>query len=153
LLFNPPARLEWVFLLEAIMAGNSEGDACGRNGCAGVIDYHPAENCSCHLSAPCSQCTSPRHFCPECDWQESKDPTPVPPVYTGPIWKPPAPAPLDATKIDWRNFPHSGCSMVKEGVYPEGTPIADVRKAIDGTFGGRFEKFGGGKFKFIAYTD
>jgi len=27
---------------------------------------------------------------------------------------------------------------------------AEVRKVVDGTFGGRFEQFGGGKFKFIA---
>lgn len=52
------------------------------------------------------------------------------------------PRPLDATKVDWH-----------KGVYPEGTGIEEVRKLVDGTFGGRFEHFGGGKFKFIAYTD
>lgn len=28
-----------------------------------------------------------------------------------------------------------------------------VAKKVVGTFGGRFERFGGGKFKYIAYTD
>lgn len=65
--------------------------------------------------------------------------------------------PLDDTKVSWRNRSHSSCSMIKEGVYPQsGDPAADramVRKEVDGTFGGRFEHFGNGKFKFIAYTD
>lgn len=63
------------------------------------------------------------------------------------------PRPLDATKIDWRNASHSNSSMIKEGVYPEGTTIGEVEKLVKGTFGGRFIQFGGGKFKYIAYTD
>lgn len=47
--------------------------------------------------------------------------------------------------------------MIKEGVYPESgdraADMARVRKEVDGTFGGRFDYFGHGKFKFIAYTD
>lgn len=43
--------------------------------------------------------------------------------------------------------------MIKEGVYPDGTTIQEVRKVVDGTFGGGFESFRNGKFKFIAYTD
>ena len=61
--------------------------------------------------------------------------------------------PLDNTKVSWRSKSHSSCSMIKEGVYPEGMTMGAVRKEVDGTFGGRFEQFGGGKFKFIAYTD
>ena len=63
------------------------------------------------------------------------------------------PKPLDNTKIDYRNKMYSSSSMIKEGVYPEGTTKDEVRKVVNGTFGGRFESFGGGKFKFIAYTD
>lgn len=65
-------------------------------------------------------------------------------------WKP---RPLDPTRIDYRNHPHSSCSMIKEGVYPDGTTMEEVRKVVDGTFGGRFEYFRDGNFKFIAYTD
>jgi hypothetical protein len=63
------------------------------------------------------------------------------------------PMPLDPTKIDYRNKMHSGSSMIKEGVYPPGTTEAEVRAVVDGTFGGHFEYFRDGKFKFIAYTD
>lgn len=48
---------------------------------------------------------------------------------------------------------HSSSSMIKEGTYPEGMGMEAVRKQVDGTFGGRFEQFGGGRFRFIAYTD
>ncbi len=65
-------------------------------------------------------------------------------------WKP---RPLDPTKIDWHNKPHSNASMIKEGIYPEGTTRAQVEEKVVGTFGGRFERFGDGKFKYIAYTD
>lgn len=141
--------------------GFCEGDTCNRNGCQGVIDMYPSENCSCHLNAPCSACTAPRNFCPECDWEEADEPetrtdttSANNTAATYPSWTPP---PLDPTRIDWRDKPHSSCSMIKEGVYPQsGDDAADramVRKQVDGTFGGRFESFGGGKFKFIAYTD
>jgi hypothetical protein len=61
-------------LLNAGLAvGYAEGDTCNRDGCVGIIDTHPPENCSCHLSAPCSRCTGPRNFCPECDWSEELD--------------------------------------------------------------------------------
>lgn len=43
--------------------------------------------------------------------------------------------------------------MIKEGVYPEHLTRQEVEKEVKGTFGGRFEHFGNGKFKYIAYTD
>ena len=55
--------------------------------------------------------------------------------YVHEAWKP---RPLDPTKIDFHNKPHSNSSMIKEGVYPEGTTKEEVRKVVDGTFGGRF---------------
>ncbi len=147
--------------------GYAEGDICARNGCEGVIEMHPPEDCSCHISPPCGYCTAPRCYCPECDWQEKDEPEPEA--------KPQAQAekdvwaewareqerlrnlPLDNTRVSWRSKSHSSCSMIKEGVYPQSEDIAAdrelVRKEVDGTFGGRFEHFGGGKFKFIAYTD
>jgi hypothetical protein len=60
---------------------------------------------------------------------------------------------LDPTRIDWHDKLHSGSSMLKEGVYPEGTTQAQVETKVKGTFGGRFEQFGGGKFRYVAYTD
>ncbi|MGB5807783.1 hypothetical protein [Castellaniella sp.] len=144
--------------------GWAEGDACGRAGCDGVIEIRPPENCSCHLSAPCSACAAPRNHCPECGWDEADEPRAFTmndyeikaDRQTG-AWLDWKPRPLDPTRIDYRSLPHSSCSMIKEGVYPpSGDDAADrerVRREVDGTFGGRFEYFGSGKFKFIAYTD
>ena len=60
---------------------------------------------------------------------------------------------LDPTKIDFHSLPHSGSSMMKKGVYPEGTTRAQVEEKVLGTFGGRFESFGNGRFVYIEYTD
>ena len=53
--------------------GYCEGDVCGRDGCEGILEQHPVENCSCHINPPCSQCTTPREFCPVCDWDASEE--------------------------------------------------------------------------------
>lgn len=60
---------------------------------------------------------------------------------------------LDPTKIDFYSMPHSSYSMIKKGVYPEGTTMKQVEDKVRGTFGGKFKAFGGGKFVYIAYTD
>lgn len=137
--------------------GYCEGDTCKRRGCTGIIDTHPSENCSCHICAPCNACTTSRNFCPVCGWEEADDE-----IFNGYVvsvdkttgafrsWEL---RPLDPTKIDWHSFSHSSCSMIKRGVYPEGTTSSEVRKLVDGTFGGRFNYFHNGKFEFIAYTD
>lgn len=149
------------------MAGYCEGESCERDGCAGHIRIRPSENCSCHISPPCSSCTSPRCYCDSCDWREEDEPEPeVKPLaqakkdYWAEWWKEQERLrnlPLDNTKVSWRSRSHSSCSMIKEGVYPDSgnraVDIVMVRKEVDGTFGGRFEHFGNGKFKFIAYTD
>ena len=64
-----------------------------------------------------------------------------------------APRPLDNSKIDYRVKMHTHFSMIKEGVYPEGTSREEVESVVRGTFGGRFELFENGKFRYIAYTD
>lgn len=147
--------------------GYCEGDTCGRDGCVGVIESHDVENCSCHINPPCGACTAPRGYCEACGWEESEDPAPEPEPISQQekdFWKAQAEewerlrnAPLDNTKVSWRDFPHTNSTMIKEGVYPQsGDDAADretVAKAVVGTFGGRFERFGGGKFKYIAYTD
>lgn len=55
--------------------GYCEDDTCNRTlpglrRCLGVILIHPSKNCSCHLSPPCSSCTSPRAYCDTCGWDE-----------------------------------------------------------------------------------
>lgn len=61
--------------------------------------------------------------------------------------------PLDPTRIDWHSLPHSGSSMRRVGVCPLDATRKQVEAAVMGTFGGRFESFGNGKFVYIAYTD
>lgn len=59
--------------------GRVDGDRCNRSmhlvwgQCDGVIMLHHSENCSCHISAPCSSCTAPRFYCPECGWEEADE--------------------------------------------------------------------------------
>lgn len=147
--------------------GYCEGDQCNRDGCTGSIQMRSPDNCSCHLSAPCSACTSPRCYCDTCEWDEEDEPAPEVPQLSETEkaywkaqreeWERLRNAPLDATKVSWRDATHTHFTMIKEGVYPQsGDDAADremVRQAVNGTFGGRFEYFGKGKFKFIAYTD
>jgi len=66
---------------------------------------------------------------------------------------PPGTRELDNTKIDFHSLPHSGSSMIKRGVYPEGTTQKQVEEEVRGTFGGRFNYFRDGKFEYVAYTD
>lgn len=136
--------------------GYVDGDVCNRNGCQGRIGTHPSENCSCHISPPCWSCTSPRNFCPECDWQEKDDPLVVQEITT--IYPPFGGVErkkriLDPTKIDWRVEPHSSSSQLCIGVYPPGITQKEVEAKVKGTFGGRFNKFHGGHFEYVAYTD
>ena len=149
--------------------GDEEGAGCGRNGCGGVIAVREIEGCSCHISPPCSACTTPREYCPVCDWSAeeedrsfyingfrctavSKDDARLGMYSSVPLkaWKP---RPLDPTKIDYHIRPHSNASQLCIGVYPEGTPASEVEARVKGTFGGRFNHFGGGKFEYVAYTD
>lgn len=62
---------------------------------------------------------------------------------------------LNRSQIDYRIETHSNSSQKCIGVFPIGTSREEVRKRVDGTFGGRFEKFDDktGDFIFIAYTD
>lgn len=148
--------------------GYVEGEVCKRptdqfgnlhqgQKCTGVIEEHPKGGCCCHINPPCSACTEPRGYCPECGWEEKDE-------YhingydvqvdrnTG-TYKSWVPTPLDPTKISYRVFSHTHFTQICEGICPEGTAREEILKQVDGTFGGRFEYFTGTKFKYIAYTD
>lgn len=136
--------------------GYLKGDVCNRNGCVGIIDEHTKDgSCSCHINPPCSYCTSDNNYCPSCDWQgeeEQKQVEKSRPVYKN-DFRPRELVDLDRNKLDWISRSHTHFTMIKEGFYPEGMAQEEVRKEVNGTFGGRFEYFKDGKFKFIAYTD
>lgn len=129
-----------------------EGDVCPECG-KGSLYYPPVKNCSCHLCAPCSACVDNRLACEKCGYEPEEPPYKDVPVAPGLSQREYKPKPLDNTKIDYRTKMHTASTMICEGVYPEGTARATVEKAVKGTFGGRFEQFGNGKFKYIAYTD
>lgn len=141
--------------------GYTDGDTCrrlvGLQPCDGVIATHPVEGCSCHIAPPCSQCTSPRNYCPSCDWQEKDDQIindyRVNVDRKTDVFRCWELRPLDPTKIDFHSKPHTHSSMLKTGVYPDGVSREQVEAEVKGTFGGRFNHFGGGKFEYVAYTD
>lgn len=143
--------------------GFDSGETCNRNGCIGVIEEGPREgDCSCHISPPCGNCTTPREYCPVCDWRLVDDETTFNDFKVGPVkpngaWTHYRPRPLDPSKIDYRIRSHTNSSQICEGVYPPSNDETADRKAVldrvRGTFGGRFERFGNGKFRYVAYTD
>ena len=54
--------------------GYLKGETCNRNGCKGVIEEHEKEgSCTCHISAPCSYCTTQTEFCPSCGWSAKEE--------------------------------------------------------------------------------
>ncbi|NWC11755.1 hypothetical protein HX776_23495 [Pseudomonas agarici] len=139
--------------------GYCEGDACARDGCAGVIELEQVKDCSCHLNAPCWRHQEADMCCTKCGWRAADDPLCVREIATISMGDLPRietrPRVLDPTKIDWVAKLHSSSSMIKEGVFPIGTLVSDVERVVRGTFGGRFERFNEdtGHFKYIAYTD
>ena len=130
-----------------------EGDRCREPKCDGRFEFIRQGSCSCHINPPCSACTDAPLTCKECghepDQPEFKDVTIVP----GLAMREYKPRPLDKTKISWRTKMHTHFTQICEGIYPEGATRADVQEKVKGTFGGRFEQFGNGKFKYVAYTD
>lgn len=56
-------------------------------------------------------------------------------------------------QVTLKKLPHSNSSMLCTGTYPEGLDKQDLIPLVEGTFGGRFEHFGNGTFRYIAYTD
>lgn len=136
--------------------GLLKGYKCNRNGCEGIIDEHDKDgSCSCHINPPCSYCTYDNNYCPTCDWQGEEEQKKIDTSRT--IYKNDFKrrelVDLDRNKLDWINCSHTHFTMIKEGFYPIGMSQEEVRKEVNGTFGGRFEYFANGKFKFISYTD
>ena len=149
--------------------GLVEGDICGREGCQGTMRrVDDSESCSCHINPPCSHCTDASYECDECG--EVEEPPPYIPklkLTSQPNW----PAyktqderynELDGSSFGYAHFTHSNSSMRKKGKCPLGLTMDEVREKVNGTFGGRFERWFEGVnqhgqkiifFDFIAYTD
>jgi len=135
------------------------GEICGRNGCTGIIDEYEKGVCSCHINPPCPACTEPRAYCPECGWDERNDVVVKDwqrmdiDINSGASHVHYFERKLDSSKIDYVIKMHSNSSQICEGVCPLTATMNDVREKVKGSFGGRFEHFRDGKFKYIAYTD
>jgi len=138
--------------------GIFKDETCNRNGCRGIISSKGKEGgCSCHISPPCSYCTTPDEYCPECNWDAKEEMQQhemnasknIQPFH----YKIKEFVDLDRTKIDWIVRCHTHFTQICKGVYPEGTTAAEVADKVRGTFGGRFIRFGNGEFEYVAYTD
>ena len=130
-----------------------EGDRCPDR-CGGTLSFVRDLPCSCHIHPPCSACVDAPLTCGKCGWTDDEQPSysyvQVAPGLAQREYKPRA---LSETTIDWRTKPHTHFTQIHEGVYPEGTTREQVLEKVKGTFGGRFEYFSNGRFKYIAYTD
>lgn len=155
--------------------GVCEDDACNRvlgpgMICEGVMERYDDRHCSCHINPPCSNCVDAVYRCSECSFT-TEPPEPDHSWITDDmraVWAAESAAreqrdrewvefmhlPADAvTKLDYRKYEHTHFSMRIEGRYPPGMSSADVKKKVNGTFGGRFDYFDHGRFVFIAHTD
>ena len=147
--------------------GQEVGEVCNREDCKGVIEEHEKEgSCSCHINPPCGVCTTNREYCPECNWsgeeeyynsdsQTQNSYNRMMDQYEARInrIRQMMRGELPITELEYYALSHTHFTMIKEGVYPEGMTSQEVYKEVQGTFGGRFERFDSGRFKFIAYTD
>lgn len=154
--------------MEQALIGTITGEQCNRNGCKGIIEESPAHGvCSCHIHPPCSHCVDDRHYCPICNWQGIDDQNNYPikgaqGLYNWMMQREDnhrdkvekmMRGELPTDKLMYVHESHTHFTMIKKGVYPAGMTREEVEKEVKGTFGGRFEQFGNGKFKYIAYTD
>jgi hypothetical protein len=130
-----------------------DGDKCREKDCRGRLAFPKVENCSCHINPPCGACTMVRLTCDECGWKDEGPDNEFITVAPGLMILEHRTHKTDPNKINYRIKMHSGCSQICEGTYPEWATSKDVLALVKGTFGGRFESFGGGKFTYIAYTD
>jgi hypothetical protein len=48
----------------------TEGDNCPEDGCTGILEYPPVENCYCHVCPPCAACMNNKLTCTECGWED-----------------------------------------------------------------------------------
>lgn len=154
--------------------GQSKGEICNRDGCDGIINERGKEGgCSCHTSQPCDYCTENDSYCPKCEWDGREEQIEYEEAQRKASegaydfhksmmdkrneWKKELQAKmrgeLPVDKIEYDILSHTHFSQICEGVYPKETTMGQVLEKVRGTFGGRFEKFGNGVFKYIAYTD
>lgn len=154
--------------------GYAKGEICNREDCKGLIqEYNIDGGCSCHINPPCGYCTTPKEYCPECNWDAHEEQMEYSRLsdeqyernkkyyeeqnrafkqkrnefyekFNGRI---------EPTEFEYRKESHTHFSMKVIGVHPEGFDLSSVMDKIRGTFGGRFVFRDRTRFEYIAYTD
>lgn len=49
-----------------LVLGHDEGAICNRDGCEGVMRFKTPDDCSCHISPPCTSCVESNLRCDDC---------------------------------------------------------------------------------------
>lgn len=154
--------------------GYLEGEICNRDGCKELISLKEVEGgCCCHINPPCSYCVTPKEHCTECGWDAEEEIE----AEERAAWLREQSRPeeekqaerrywelirikrmvkiFDPKRINAKILPHTHFSQIVEGWFPAHMSMEDVRKEVNGTFGGRFERFDKARqaFSFVAYTD
>lgn len=157
------------------MEGYCKGEICNRDGCKGIIEERDRDGgCSCHSCPPCSYCTDPKEYCPECDWtmQEESDLYEAKQrAYWDEYHKRPeviaekerqeeeeqlfikmysGKIPVDKYRCKHRG--HTHFSQILYGVHPK-MSMKEIEKDVRGSFGGRFTRYTDYNFEYVAYTD
>lgn len=58
-------RLGW-YRKTQVEPGAEEGSICNRDGCQGIMELEPSQNCTCFRNAPCAACMGRNAVCNEC---------------------------------------------------------------------------------------
>lgn len=155
----------------SVEQGLIKGEVCNRNGCIGVIEASEKEgSCSCHITPPCSYCTTDNNYCPKCDWRGEDDKKSYGKESLANIeyYKKERQQFADRRELFYSRYrgqepiekleiwheSHTHFSQKLLGVFPKGTETREsILPKVKGTFGGRFERFADTSFEYIAYTD
>ncbi len=138
-----------------------ENDNCPA-GCGGVMKFH-IENCSCHISAPCSACVYAPLVCNKCgeEYEEECEPVKAIPTTNNLWWiqKPRTEeerfADIPDNSFGYWKEPNKGWGMAVFGKYPEGMTANEIIQKCGVCEYGlpRFKYFKDGRFKFTYNYD
>ena len=131
----------------------TEGDPCPQCGESTVKEI---ENCSCHISPPCSACVDALLFCRKCGWEDEPIKYEPSTVSVEPYKHVQSTRDLGNGKriLNYQMDSNSGSTMVYTGYYEGDVTWADIIGCFgDGTFGHRLGVLHNGYFKYTKITD
>lgn len=124
------------------------------------LEQERQDDCSCHISPPCSSCTDAPFVCRNCGEHTEYEPPEIP-KYTYKTYEPiklKTLDDLDRSKIDWVHTGKGGRSFHSiHGYCPEGTTSEDILKHLRIDNRPCLPKFGafksGGYFSLTYFID